>query len=50
MPRGVVAGGEVGDVVFGEVAVEARDPEEMWCIAGRVPGQYHKEAKVMRHF
>ena len=40
MPRGVVAGGEVGDVVFGEVAVEAREPEEMWCITGLTVGGF----------
>ena len=54
MPRGVVVGGEVGDVVFGEVAVEDREPEEVWCLrgvtVGGVPGQYHKEVKIMRHF
>lgn len=40
MPRGVVVGGEVGDVVFGEVAVEDREPEEVWCIRGVTVGGF----------
>ena len=40
MPRGVVVGREVGDVVFGEVAVEDREPEEVWCITGLTVGGF----------
>ena len=40
MPRGVVIGREVGDVVCGEVAVEDREPEEVWCITGLTVGGF----------
>ena len=39
MPRGVVVGREMGNVVLGEAAVEARDPEEVCCMRGLMVGE-----------
>lgn len=40
MPRRVVVGRVMGNVVLGEAAVEAGDPEEVCCIRGLMVGEF----------